>query len=293
MIYTIKSGDIVAKVNSLGAELISVTLKGTELIWQSPSEEFWSKHAPLLFPVCGKLKNNAYTYKGKKYDMKGHGFISLCEFSLLKECEDEITLYAEANEKTLNAYPFNFRFEINFKATETGVVSKVKIENKSDEVMPYMFGWHPAFALMCNEEVDINDYKFAFLNSPEYVKWFVLQHVSFINPNIRDYKTENGAYHFSEEEIYKNDTMIFTGVGTSATLYADKSSHKINFKWSENTPNVCIWKFPDNRAKYVCIEPWSNLPANGERDEDFEVRAMSRLNPGECEEFLFSFDFSL
>ena len=293
MIYTIKSGDIVAEINSYGAELSSVKLAGTELIWQSPSDEFWSKHAPLLFPVCGKLKDNAYTYKGKKYDMKGHGFISRCEFKPLSECEDTITLYTESNEDTLKIYPFSFRFTIEYKATEKGISSRARIENLGDCAMPYMFGWHPGFVLMCDENADINDYRFTFENKPEFVTWSQLQHVSFINPNKKAYKTTDGAYVFSEDEIYANDTMIFSNVGTRATLSSPKSSYKIDFEWSESTPHICIWKHPDNRTKFICIEPWSSLPSDGEREEDFEVRDMARLNPSDTEEFLFSFEFSL
>ena len=48
MIYTLKNNKIEVKVNSLGAELISVVSKeGFEYIWQGAQ---WPKHAPVLFP---------------------------------------------------------------------------------------------------------------------------------------------------------------------------------------------------------------------------------------------------
>ncbi len=293
MIYTIKKGDITAKINSLGAELTSLTIKDTELIWQSNSDEFWSKHAPLLFPVCGKLKDSRYTYRGKSYDMKGHGFISGCEFSLVSEGDGVITLSAEVNEKTLEVYPFAFLFTVEYKITERGLSQRVKIENKGDEAMPYMFGWHPGFRLLCDENTDINDYGFDFEGAPDEVIWSTLQHQSFINPNKKMHKTPGGRYQFSEEEIYANDTMIFSNVGTKASITSDKTSYRIDFEWSENTPHICMWKHPDNRAKFICIEPWSSLPSDGECDEDFEVRNMRRLLPNDYEEFLFSFEFSL
>ena len=43
-------------------------------MWQSPSDKFWSKHAPLLFPVIGRLKNQEYELDGEMVHMPMHGF---------------------------------------------------------------------------------------------------------------------------------------------------------------------------------------------------------------------------
>ena len=52
MIYTLKNDKLTVEINSLGAELTSVkSTDGHEYIWQGSE---WKKHAPILFPVCGR-----------------------------------------------------------------------------------------------------------------------------------------------------------------------------------------------------------------------------------------------
>ena len=54
MIYIIKNNVLTAKINSFGAELISVqnNLTKTEFIWQG-NKKYWNGHSPILFPFCG------------------------------------------------------------------------------------------------------------------------------------------------------------------------------------------------------------------------------------------------
>ena len=38
-----------------GAELISIKFKGKEMLHQG--KEYWNRHAPILFPIVGQIKN--------------------------------------------------------------------------------------------------------------------------------------------------------------------------------------------------------------------------------------------
>ena len=60
------------KINTLGAEMISIVKDGKERVWQG-DPEYWSGYQPVLFPVCGSLKGRKYRYNGKEYGMKPHG----------------------------------------------------------------------------------------------------------------------------------------------------------------------------------------------------------------------------
>ena len=62
MIYTLENDQISVKVKQLGAELCSYFDKenSREIIW-SGNTEFWGRHAPILFPIIGKVENNTYT----------------------------------------------------------------------------------------------------------------------------------------------------------------------------------------------------------------------------------------
>src|ERR1700744_1122142 len=70
--HTITSGGLSATVLAHGAELCSLkTADGLELVWQAGPE--WRRHAPLLFPIVGRLKNDQLHHGGKSYPMTQHG----------------------------------------------------------------------------------------------------------------------------------------------------------------------------------------------------------------------------
>ena len=63
-------------VADAGAELISVWDKttGRECIWNA-DPAVWNRHAPILFPFVGKVKDGKYRIGENEYTMKTqHGF---------------------------------------------------------------------------------------------------------------------------------------------------------------------------------------------------------------------------
>lgn len=292
MNYTIKNAYYTATVSDIGAELISLKAKnGVELIWQSPSQRYWSKHAPLLFPICGRIKDGKYTLLGKEYAMSAHGFISGKKFTVKKQSDDSITLCAVSDSETLAAYPFKFELCAEYSLSCDTLCCRVTVKNLDAVAMPYMLGWHPAFMLPTDEDTDIESYYIDF-GGTERVTWSPLQNGCFVRPFGEDFATPCGRYTLCEEQIYKNDTMIFSDVPTSIRLTNGKS-YALDMSWSANTPYLCIWKHPDHDAKFICIEPWSNLPGDGDTDECFDTRAMQRLLPGDTEDYTVTFKFTV
>ena len=58
MEYTLKNKDLTVVFESFGATLHSIKDKdGVEYLWQG-DKEFWSGQAPVLFPICGSIRND-------------------------------------------------------------------------------------------------------------------------------------------------------------------------------------------------------------------------------------------
>jgi len=71
--YTISNSSVSAEIKAEGAELCSlIDAREHQFLWQAGPE--WPRHAPVLFPVVGKLKNDVLHWRGKTYPMKQHGF---------------------------------------------------------------------------------------------------------------------------------------------------------------------------------------------------------------------------
>lgn len=275
-------------VSTLGAELVSLkSADGYEYIWQNEGEKFWRSHAPLLFPVCGRLKNQKYTYREKEYLMGLHGFLRDMDFAVASKEGGHITMTFSSNDESKKAYPFSFVAIANYELRADELIFSFTLTNTGSEEMPYMFGWHPGFNLPTNDKVDINDFKMEFENTVS-LKRHGIQNGAFVCPDATEYKIPDGAYHLNEAEIYESDTMIFTSHNNALKLYADTLPYLLEMSWSENLPYLCIWKSPASDAKFICIEPWSDIPNDGAHEENFDTRKMSRLKAKESETFTYT-----
>ena len=285
MNYVIKNECYEAVVSDLGAELISVkNTKGFEFLWQN-NADFWDSHAPILFPVCGRLKDKGYSYNGTKYEMNSHGFARDMIFTVIETTESSISLALASNEQTKKIYPFDFELIATYALVGDRLNFIFTVKNCDTGTLPYMFGWHPGFNLPTDDSIDINDYKLYL--GVNKLAWCKLQNGPFASPDRTPYELTSGFYPLSEREIYDNDTMIFEGHNNFANLSAG-GSFSVLMDWSDNLPELCIWKENSSDAKFLCIEPWTSLPGDGVTDEDFNTRAMPRLAPNESETFTYS-----
>ena len=71
---TIHNEYLTLTVDTHGAEAVSLkNAAGEELLWQA-DPAVWKRHAPILFPWTGKLKDGSFTHGGKTYKGGQHGF---------------------------------------------------------------------------------------------------------------------------------------------------------------------------------------------------------------------------
>jgi galactose mutarotase-like enzyme len=286
MIYTLKNDQLTVKVNSLGAELTSVTSdSGYEYIWQGSE---WNKHAPVLFPLCGALLDGKYIFKGREYLMGKHGFAREADFSLVECTDTSLSLRLESSEETLAVYPFEFALTASFSIEENKLSAVFSVENAGKQIMPYMFGWHPAFTLGGSREIGSF---YVHFEGKRVLTRHTLQHGPFVNPFYESYPLKASKYYLNEEEIYANDTMIFKDVPTTVRLAGGYQKRAITLSYSDNLPYLCIWKYPSSEARYVCLEPWSDIPSDGETPENFLSRAMSRVSPLEKVDYEYNVIF--
>lgn len=288
MNYEIKNTILTVTVSDKGAELFSVKgADGHEYIWQG-DERYWKDRAPVLFPVCGRILDNKYTTGGKEYSMKSHGFAKKCVFEVVEKSDTSLKMRLIPNEITKAEYPFDFELTADFKLNGSALDVSFTVKNTGDKALPYMLGWHPGFTL--EGDGAINNFKLDFEGKDSLI-WHPLQNGPFVRPEGENYALENQRYALNEEEIYANDTMIFVGTGDKTKLYSPDAKHSVEFSWSENLPYFCVWKDDHSKARFICLEPWSGVPADGVTPENFDTRKMSRLSKGESETYSYNVKF--
>ena len=73
------NNDLQITIDHKGAELVSIQCDGKEYLWNG-DDKFWNRHAPILFPIVGKLADDKLRIEGHEYTMKQHGFARDTEF---------------------------------------------------------------------------------------------------------------------------------------------------------------------------------------------------------------------
>ena len=152
MLHTIENDYLKVTVSDHGAELTSVYDKAQdfERIWCA-DPAVWNRHAPVLFPFVGKVKDGAYRYNGNTYAMKTqHGFARDAEFTCIEETTDSITHKLVYSDETLEIYPFEFELLIThrFDAENPRLLHVTwAVKNLGSDEMLYSIGGHPGFQI--------------------------------------------------------------------------------------------------------------------------------------------------
>ncbi len=79
-IIEIKNEYLLVGINTLGSELAYIKSTGGEDYLWNGDENVWDLRAPVLFPICGGLKDDIYILNNKKYILNKHGFAMNQEF---------------------------------------------------------------------------------------------------------------------------------------------------------------------------------------------------------------------
>ena len=163
MIYTIENDAIRVTVDDFGAEMCSVILKedGTEYLWQA-DPTYWTGHAYNLFPICGRLTDGKYTYRGQTFEMNLHGFARKSTFEMVARTEDTISFRLSASADTVKVYPFAFAFTLTYKLEGASVTTVFHVENHDQKEMIFAVGGHPGFNLPLEAGERFEDYYLEF-----------------------------------------------------------------------------------------------------------------------------------
>ena len=127
-VTTIKRGGLTAAIDSMGAQLTSLALDGNEYLWQG-DPAFWGKHAPILFPIVGSLRNNTATSAAGTCEMPRHGLARIVEHKLVEVSEDGSSVTYEITDtpESLQAFPFHFKLNMTYALTGDATLTQTFI----------------------------------------------------------------------------------------------------------------------------------------------------------------------
>lgn len=277
MNYEIKNSFIKVQIKSFGAELNSLKKcdENFEYIWQANSK-YWARHSPVLFPIVGRLKEDSYFYKNKKYSLSQHGFARDKEFEIVQNEADFIEFRLKSDEKSLEFYPFFFELNICYKLDKNSLIVSYKVKSKSDEKMYFSIGAHPAFNTQIADFLEFENIK--------TTKRYFLDEKGLIYKN-QDLNLENSKLYL-DKDLFKEDALVFNDSNIKQiTLKNIENKSRVKVKF-DNFPYLGIWSKP-NLAPFVCIEPWFGVA--DEQNSNQKIEGKKGILSLEKEEEFFCF----
>ncbi|MCI4666837.1 MAG: aldose 1-epimerase family protein [Bacteroidia bacterium] len=275
---TLSNDHLAIHVNMKGAELSSVKSPktGIEYIWQA-NPDIWGRHAPVLFPIVGRLKNDSYQVDGNSYCMKQHGLARNMEFMLVEGSETHMLFRLESSEESLAAYPFEFSFEIEYQLLDNQLVVQYGVLNKGNVDMPFSIGAHPGFAVPMGGNGELEDYEIFFSNK-ESLDRYLLEGGLFSGETSPAMTAEQVLP--LTKGMFDLDALVFHHPESSyVVLRSEKHDHSVRMSL-RGFPYLGIWAKPG--APFVCIEPWQGLADYTDSDGDlFKKKGIMILAPNQ------------
>jgi galactose mutarotase-like enzyme len=275
--YEINNPYLSVKISLHGAELQSIKNKRDhyEYLWQGNSD-YWSRRAPVLFPIVGKLKDDTYYINGKAYYMSQHGFARDQVFSLYEATDNSLSFQLKENIETLKSYPYNFSLIITYTLIDKSLHVTYQVKNTSQESMPFSIGGHPAF----NMKKD--------------------SYLRFDKSSLESYQVTAGGIDkdpitilldqgklYLEPSTFDKDALIFKDLNVVELV---DQNHSVTLS-CDGFPYLGIWSKPLG-APFVCLEPWYGLGDLVNHDQDiFNKEGIILLEQGKAFNCKYTINF--
>lgn len=285
MTVTLKNDKLTAKIDSKGAELLSLEKQQTEYMWQK-DPAFWGKTSPVLFPIVGNLRNDTVTFHGTPYTIPKHGLCRTAEFHVDSVSQTDAVFSYSYNDETLTHYPYRFKLILAYHLNETALIITYTVENLDSQEIDYCFGAHPGFNVPLEKDGVFEDYCIEFSSyEPDGCPVFDFEQNQINMANRIDLM--NGSKKLMLRYSYfDNDALIFDKVHSdSVKLYSTKSGKGVEVSFGD-FDFIAFWTPIKMGAPFLCIEPWCGMAVCSDEGETFEEkRGVKHLTVGEKQSY--------
>jgi galactose mutarotase-like enzyme len=193
---------------------------------------------PILFPICGNLPDNTYTYNGEHYTLKQHGFARDLPWEVTDQVTNDLvslTLVLNSNDQTRAVYPFDFQLAFTYQLKGNTLEIQQRYTNHSAEPMPFSTGLHPYFFTSDKTQLE-----------------FEIPASQYQDQITKEVHPFPGTFDLSRDEI---DVAFRQLSGQSASVTDTGRRLKVTLSYSDLYSTLVFWTVKGK--DYYCLEPWS------------------------------------
>jgi galactose mutarotase-like enzyme len=273
--HVMSNGTLSATVKADGAELCSLRdSAGGEIMWQAAS--IWPRHAPVLFPIIGRLKDDMLRHDGKTYRLPQHGFARDKRFAWLNRSATACRLVLHDDADTRAVYPFAFRLEIAFVLDEDAVEQRFTVTNPGRGILPASLGAHPGFGWPLAEGVDKAAYLLEFAEPETAPVRRLADGLLKTQPEATPIAGRTLAL---QPTLFEADAVILPSPASRSVRYTAPGSPAVEIAW-EGFNQLGLWSRPG--GDFLCIEPWHGMASPVDFDGELTDKpGLMLIPPGE------------
>ncbi len=284
MVHYIENEKLIVGVKEFGCEITSIKSKATgyEFMWQG-NPDVWGGQAPILFPIVGRLIEDKYALNGKEYEMPKHGFARKMPWEYMGSDGKSMSFRLSDTADTLKIYPYEFDLTVTYTLNGDTLAVSHSINNKTDAVMYFSIGAHPAFNCTVGDKLTFDENETLLTEKIDLVNSLRLPDKTLVLKDEKDI--------IITKDIFNEDALILSDIKSeNITLNLSAGNKKIKFNLGK-APYLGIWAKPG--APYVCIEPWYGVNDSQIKKDDFSKKdAINAVNAKEAFNFTWKAEFS-
>lgn len=268
----LKNDFAVVEINKLGAEVVSFKKieNDCEYMWNG-DENYWSGHAPVLFPIVCAVNNGEIKVDGQIHKIGNHGFARKSEFELVEESDTRAVYRLSYDENTLAMYPFKFNLYIYYTLEGNKLHINYKVENVDNKEIHFQIGTHPGFNCHLDKDSKFEDYYLEFECNETLERLFMNGANVLINGK-SEVILENDNRLPLTRDLFKDGALVFRNMNSKKVVLKNKSTDKTVTLSYENLSYMGLWQAKD--ANFVCIEPWHGIADNDNFNGEFKEKEM-------------------
>ena len=269
MILEIKSDKASAKIDSLGAQLISFQdSQDTEYIWQR-NPQVWKNCSPILFPIVGNCRNTGTCIDGTFYQIPKHGPCKSTEFQLIEQADDSVAFSLTHEDFPEQCYPYKFQLQVRYSITETILNLTLTVKNLDTDSIFYCIGLHPGIRCPLSSEETFEDYRLSFSQPQTYgYRRYDLENLQFDMEREIPFPGDATSIPLNRE-LFSSDAIWFDRPCGHEVSLLNPAGKGLKASYPD-FDTVAFWTQVSKDAAFLCIEPWNGSAVCSDEDDLFE-----------------------